>query len=108
VCVGDCNADDEVRIDELIFFTSPPVPLPGEGIAGRPSMAGIMVHEFAHISVNAVDNEYLCNDEGGFGKPGVRTQAPGLTFRNADNYRCWMRDSAIGYGNGVLKRRLGQ
>ncbi len=90
------------------FFTSPPVPLPAEGMEGRPSMAGIMVHEFAHISVNAVDNEYLCNDEGGFGKPGVRTQVPGLTFRNADNYRCWVRDSAIGYGNGILKRRLGQ
>jgi RHS repeat-associated protein len=84
------------------FFASPPLPKASDGIDGKPSMAGIMVHEFTHISLRTRDQAYLCDYKGGFGKRGVLTLLPGFAFANADNYRCWVRDAALGFGNAWL------
>lgn len=81
----------------LAFGPRPPLPIVAQGIGGTPSMAGIMVHEFAHITVDAVDDAYEAGNL-------VARDANGFLFSelknpetNADNYRVYVRAQAIGY-----------
>jgi hypothetical protein len=82
-----------------------------------PSMTGAMVHEFSHASVGTKDNAYSCTTKNvqndpqsgkrvfkrGAGHPDNR--ASPFAFKNADSYRCWVEDSAIGNGNNHEKIR---
>ena len=87
------------------FFVSPFLPMPAEGVNGPPSMAGVMIHEFSHITLGTADHEYLC----AYGIPlsftdriPIQLGAPNLLFedktKNADSYRCFARDVWL---NGV-------
>jgi hypothetical protein len=114
-CTNDSFAAVNVKITPPTillcrsFFSAPALPVAAEGITGRTSMAEVMIHEFAHISVKvdagepAEDYAYECNIQGGAGPLGVLSLAPGKSFFNADSYSCWARDVAISWGNASLK-----
>jgi hypothetical protein len=79
-------------------------PLPRD--LSKASIAGIILHEFSHIVLKTSDYEYSCGS-------GTRGLAGGLNSSwsrgrqstdNADTYRCFVEDSAIG---GGLQRNLG-
>lgn len=64
------------------------------------SKPGIMVHEFSHIAARTKDNAYNC----GTGKLNRLKNIPGKALRNADSYRCWAEDSALGWGGSSLPK----
>ncbi|MBI3795626.1 MAG: PASTA domain-containing protein, partial [Deltaproteobacteria bacterium] len=90
------------------FFSRPVLPdLAAITIPDKPSMAGVMVHEFTHISIHTNDDAYNCVSYysgslgarisgvyTGAGHPGFISSA--LPLRNADSYECWVEDSAVG------------
>ncbi|MEO8847631.1 MAG: RHS repeat-associated core domain-containing protein, partial [Casimicrobiaceae bacterium] len=88
------------------FFSDTPLP-----VAGKISMAGVMVHEFMHITSNRLirDDGYGCAT-GLFGKRSaaeiLRSELPGASLFNADSYRCWVEDAALNFGNARLAARL--
>jgi hypothetical protein len=63
---------------------------------GKASIPGILLHEYAHLSLNVPDYRYGCTPDGvrrlitAIGAPGLR----GLV--NPDNYRCWAEDTQVG------------
>jgi RHS repeat-associated protein len=65
-------------------------------VPGRASLPGILLHEYAHLSLNVPDYRYGCKPEGvrrlitALGAPNER----GLV--NPDNYRCWAEDTQVG------------
>ena len=78
------------------FFTLTPVPDANSLTHLQyASMPGVMVHEFAHISVRAIDSEYNCR------KGTALSIVPGAALINADNYRCWVEDAAVGWSDRV-------
>jgi hypothetical protein len=92
----------EINVAILPGFTEeggsprPPVPVRSQGIGGTPSMAGIMVHEFAHIVLDAVDDAYLVTGVSQVveGKLATKLLNPEV---NADNYRLYTRAVTIGW-----------
>jgi RHS repeat-associated protein len=66
--------------------------------AGKASQPGVMLHEFTHLATNTKDAKYQCTKSG----VGSLTEAftlnkvPGVALYNADSYRCWGEDTAIG------------
>jgi RHS repeat-associated protein len=80
------------------FFSDSPLPKDVGGV----SMAGVMVHEFMHITSDRLirDEAYNCSEVGfNPAKPGalkLKNLVPGKTLFNADSYRCWVEESAIG------------
>ncbi len=89
------------------FFSDPPLPK-----AGAISMAGVLVHEFMHITSNRLirDEGYGCNGRLVIGKPSAteiaKSLVPGAALFNADSYRCWVEDAALNFGNARLAARL--
>lgn len=80
----------------LPFFFHPPLPIPSEGIAGRPSMTGIMVHEFSHITLKTDDKAgYGCRLSAGGGFGLIGGWLPGDPESTADAYRCVVRDFVL-------------
>jgi hypothetical protein len=112
-------AKKENVIGICAYFFAQPI-LPNEDCLQKdtyPSMAGAMVHEFTHASVGTKDNAYSCTaknvqrDPNG-GRPVIKrgaghpdNRASKLPLLNADSYRCWVEESAIGYGNNTPKIR---
>lgn len=79
------------------YFKLPPMPTAATlNTPGLASQAGVMLHEFTHLTFNAKDNRYSCV------KAGVLELAaaliPGAGLFNADSYRCWAEDSWVGGG----------
>ena len=61
----------------------------------RASMAGIMLHEYTHLSLKTKDAPFDC--------PAVaRALVPGAALFNADSYRCWAEDAAIGWSGSSV------
>jgi RHS repeat-associated protein len=85
------------------FFVAPPLPVPAQGVFGTPSMMGVMIHEFSHITLGTDDSEYLCAPL--LGLSGPRLSGKRLAA-NADTYRCFARDSWLGGGMEVLQNLL--
>jgi RHS repeat-associated protein len=91
------------------FFGSPPMPLAAEGVYGTPSMAGIMIHEMTHITLNTGDQEYGCAPIAGQLGPTGGTigllgppMLSGEGLKNADNYRCFARDAWLRMGDRLF------
>ena len=63
-------------------------------------MAGIMVHEFSHFSLNTKDADYLCQNVA-FAQPSrgftSRVFTSDDTLKNADNYRCYARAVTLAF-----------
>ena len=81
----------------LAFGPRPPLPIAAQGIAGTPSMAGIMVHEFAHVTVDARDDAYEAGNLVGRNANGFLGNLLRNPEMNADNYRVYVRAQAIGF-----------
>jgi RHS repeat-associated protein len=80
------------------MFGMPPMPNYSTlTMPGRSSWAGVLLHEYSHISIGTVDNRYNCHPDGarrlldaaGIGNIGA--------LRNADSYRCWGEDTRVGF-----------
>ena len=81
-----------------LFLKYPVLPKAGSGIAGEPSMAGVMVHEWAHITLDIRDNGYGC-------LPAIERLGP-LATGHPENYRCFVRDYALGDSNFEQLKKL--
>jgi hypothetical protein len=97
------------------FSDGVPLPVPAEGVSGRPSMMGVMVHEFTHITLGTEDSAYQCSPIASLGVRNVNIGIGGVVAlaasnsagtNNADNYRCFVRDSWIGGGQKLLENLL--
>jgi hypothetical protein len=88
------------------FFTFPVLPTNATlTVKGAASMAGAMIHEFAHLSFGANDDGYFCNPgiwallrNGKFKLTvkGLAKSGRGLGLLAADSYRCWAEDAELG------------
>jgi hypothetical protein len=81
------------------FFTLSPIPTTAKAVFGGAtdaSMAGVMVHEWTHITFRAKDDYYLCSK--------ARAISGASAVDNADNYRCWVEYSAIGASEALLEK----
>ena len=100
------------------FFTFPPLPDRSTlKTPGKASMAGLMVHEFAHISIRANDDAYNCvpfyfQPDPKSGKLSLKAgvQAlkiiPGFGLFTADTYRCWVEDAAVSGGAAYVENDI--
>ena len=62
-------------------------------------MMGIMVHEWAHVAIEAKDHVYKCVNSS-------RLLA-NRALDNADSYRCWVESSAVSYSRALVEDLLG-
>lgn len=84
----------------LPFFVSPPMPVPSEGISGRASMTGIMIHEFSHLTLRTDDKAgYGCGLTPLGGSGLINGWVPGNPESTADAYRCVVRDYVLNLSN---------
>jgi hypothetical protein len=64
--------------------------------ANHASLAGVLLHEYTHLSIHTTDNRYSCTPEGA---RLILQQLAGpdlLALRNADSYRCWAEEYTVG------------
>lgn len=95
------------------FFTRPPLPT-RSSFPRTWSMAGVMVHEFSHITLRTKDDAYNCvieyKDSEGNRQKGalklLRGNAPGFALFNADSYRCWVEDVATAWGSEYAEKDI--
>ena len=88
------------------FFFSPPLPQKGTLLrAGKSSQPGIMLHEFSHLAAGTQDDAYQCHPSTVLTK--AKDLKPGAFLFNADSYRCWAEDSALGWGESSIKNLPG-
>ena len=86
------------------FFLFGFPPLPFGAIDGSPSMAGILIHEFSHITLGTGDQAYRFNGVTmpllgapiSYGANGPRVVGISEPLKNADNYRLFVRAGATG------------
>jgi predicted SprT family Zn-dependent metalloprotease len=60
------------------------------------SLAGILLHEYTHLSLKTRDQRYSCHPEGA---RVILQQLAGpalLALGNADSYRCWAEEYTVG------------
>ena len=84
------------------YFTMPP--LPNRDVMTRKgygSMPGIMLHEFSHLAAGTVDNAYYCGSNKLLALIGA-----GTAVFNADSYRCWAEDVALGWSGSSSLPKL--
>ena len=63
----------------------------------RASMAGIMLHEYTHLALKTKDAPFDCHAV-------AKSLVPGAALFNADSYRCWGEDAAIGWSGSSLPK----
>ena len=78
------------------FFTQPFAPNASTLTSrAHASMAGIMLHEYTHLALKTGDSKFDC--------PSVaRSLVPGAALFNADSYRCWAEDAAVGWSGSSV------
>ena len=85
------------------FFMQPPIPNPKisvvNGGTASASMMGIMVHEWAHVAIEAKDHVYTCSSS--------YRLLSSRALDNADSYRCWVESSAVKHSRALVEDLLG-
>ena len=62
----------------------------------------IMLHEFTHLAIKARDDAYECAPKSVLGL--AKGLIPGAALFNADSYRCWAEDTAIGWSDSSVPK----
>jgi RHS repeat-associated protein len=91
------RAANAIAICREAIRTMPPLPrMSTLTTPNHASLAGILLHEYTHLSLKTRDQRYSCHPEGA---RVILQQLAGpalLALGNADSYRCWAEEYTVG------------